>query len=158
MYLISLFSNTLDGLKQPILKYDPQNFGKENATTDFNWDWYNDHPWLEYSVEDKTATCYACQKIPCKEFVFSNWKRPEALIKHQKSQDRDIAIARWIAFSENIRRKTSIAKQLDNKQREKNQRIREYLRVLIECLVFTAQQNIAERGYRKDWYVMGSSP
>ena len=31
MYSISLSSNTLDGLKQPILKYDPQNFRKENA-------------------------------------------------------------------------------------------------------------------------------
>ena len=66
-------------------------------------------------------------------------------------------MAKWIAFSENIRRKTSIAKQLDDKRREEVQQNREYLRVLIECLVFTAQQNIAQRGHREGRHDIGSS-
>ena len=116
---VSLSNDTLDGPKQPILKsYNPKKFGNENATRDFNSKWYNDHPWLEYSVEDKTASCHACQKFICKEFVFSNWKKPERLIKRHKSQDHGIAMAKWIAFSGNIRRKISIAKQLDDKRRE----------------------------------------
>ena len=59
--------------------------------------------------------------------------------------------------SKNIRRKNSIAKQLDDKRREEVQRNREYLRVLIECLVVTAQQNIARRGHREDRNDIGSS-
>ena len=151
-------NDTLDGPKQPILKsYDLKKFGNENATRDFNSKWYNDHPWLEYSVVGKTAACYVCQKFICKEFVFSNWKKPERLMKHHKNQDHGIAMAKWIAFSENIRRKTYIAKQLDEKRREEVQRNREYLRVSVECLVFTVQQNIAQRGHREGRHDIGSS-
>ena len=54
MYLLSLFNNNSDNPQQPILKsYGPKKIGKEIATKDFNSNWYNDHPWLEYSVEDK---------------------------------------------------------------------------------------------------------
>ena len=66
-------------------------------------------------------------------------------------------MAKWIAFSENIRRKTYIAKQLDEYRREEVQRNREYLRVSIECLVFTIQQNIAQRGHREGRHDIGSS-
>ena len=59
-------------------------------------------------------------------------------------------MAKWIAFRENKRKNTSIAKQLDNQHRVEVQHNREYLRVIIECLVFTAQQNIAQRGHRED--------
>ena len=70
--------DTLDAPKQPILKsYDPRKFG--NDIRDFNADWYNDHPWLEYSVEAKTASCYACKTYNGKNFTFSNWKKPERL-------------------------------------------------------------------------------
>ena len=47
-------------------------------------------------------------------------------------------MAKWIAFSENMQMETSIAKQLDDKRMKEFQQNREYLRVLIECLVFTA--------------------
>ena len=66
-------------------------------------------------------------------------------------------MAKWIAFSTNIRRKTSIAKQLDHKRMEEVRQNREYLRVLIEYLMFTAQKNIAQRGNRKDRLDIGSS-
>ena len=78
-------------------------------------------------------------------------------MKHNKSQDHGIAMAQQIAFSENIRRETSIAKQLDDKRRGKVQRNREYLRVLIEFLVFTAQENIAQRGHHKGRHDIASS-
>ena len=92
---VSLSNDTLDCSKQPILKsYDPKKFGNENATRDFNSKEYNDHPWLAYSVEDKTASCYACQKFICKEFVISNWKKPERFIKHHKSQSHGITMAK----------------------------------------------------------------
>ena len=79
---------------------------------------------------------------------------PERFIKHNKSQDHGITMTNWIAFSENIRRKTSLGKQIDNKGREKVKWNREQLRVLIECLVFTAQPYYStERAlWRPTWY------
>ena len=59
-------------------------------------------------------------------------------------------MAKWIAFRENKGKNTSIAKQLDNQRRVEVQHNREYLCVIIECLVFTAQQNIAQRGHGED--------
>ena len=81
----STSDDTLDGPKQ---------LGNENATIDFNSNWYNGHSWLEYLVEDKTTYCYKCQKFICKEFVFSNLKKAERLIKHLKDQDHSIAMAK----------------------------------------------------------------
>ena len=141
----------MDAPKQPILKsYDSRKFGYDIYIRDFNADWYNDHPWLEYSVEAKIASYYACKTYIGKNFTFSNWKKPEHLMKHHKSQDHGVAMAKWIAFRENKRKNTSVAKQLDNQHRVEVQHYREYLRVIIECLVFTAQQNIAQRGHRED--------
>lgn len=54
-------------------------------------------------------------------------------------------MSRWIAFRENLQRRTSIANQPDEKQRKEVQQNREHLRVLIENLVLTAQQKIAQR-------------
>ena len=71
-------------------------------------------------------------------------------MKHHKRQDLGVAMAKWIAVRENKRKNTSTAKQLDNQHRVEVQHNREYLRVIIECLVFTAQQNIAQRGHRED--------
>lgn len=114
-------------------------------TEDFNSNCYNGHPWLEYSVEDKTASCYTCKTLMCKEFVFSNWTKSKRLKKHHKSQEHGVAMSRWIAFRENLQRRTSIANQPDEKQRKEVQQNREHLRVLIEYLVLTAQQKIAQR-------------
>ena len=54
-------------------------------------------------------------------------------------------MSRWIAFRENLQRRTSIANQPDEKQRKEVQQNREHLRVLIEYSVLTAQQKIAQR-------------
>ena len=44
---------------------------------------------------------------------------PERFIKHNKSEDPGITMTNSIAFSENIRSKTSLGKQIDDKGREK---------------------------------------
>ena len=121
--------------------YNPKKFGNKNGTRDFNSNWYNDHPWLGYLVEDKTALSYVCKKFICIELAFLNWKKPEHLLKHHKIQDYGVAMAKFIAFSKSMWRKTSIAKQIDDKWKEKVQQNREFQCVLIACLVFSVQQN-----------------
>ncbi|XP_022792206.1 uncharacterized protein LOC111331365 [Stylophora pistillata] len=64
---------TSDGPQQPVLsEYNPQNFGNETFTRDFQPKWFKPYPWLNYSVDRKVGTCYVCST-----FTFSNWKKPE---------------------------------------------------------------------------------
>lgn len=52
---------TSDGPQQPVLReYNSQNFGKETFTRDFQPKWFKQYPWLNYSVDRKVGTCYAC--------------------------------------------------------------------------------------------------
>ena len=88
-------------------------------------------------VESQAASCYACKIIVNKyDFVFSNWKKMEWLMKHHKSSDHRIAMAKW-------QHNTSIAKQLDTAHKEAVKWNRDYRHVIIKCLAFTAQENIA---------------
>ena len=45
---------------------------------------------------------------------------------------------------------TNINIELQNLDRKSEQENRAYLRVIIKCLALAAQQNIAQRGHRKD--------
>ena len=50
-----------DGPQQPVLReYNPQNFGNETFTRNFQLKWFKQYPWLNYSVNRKVVTCYAC--------------------------------------------------------------------------------------------------
>ena len=72
---------TSEGPQQPALReYNPQRFGNETFTRDFQPKWFKQYPWLNYSVDGKVATCYACSTFfKNNAFTFSNWKKPERL-------------------------------------------------------------------------------
>lgn len=44
---------------QPITKFPTTLFGSKRRS--FNRAWYQKYPWLEYSVKNNTAFCYACR-------------------------------------------------------------------------------------------------
>ena len=135
--------------QQPILKhYNPKKFGSESFSRDFNPAWYKRYPWLSYDFETKKACCYPCQKyLNAHDFTFDNWKKPERLTKHHKSDNHQTAMAKWIDSRANKKRNTSILSKLQESHKHDVQENREYLKVIIECLMFTAQQNIAQRGH-----------
>lgn len=135
--------------QQPILKhYNPKKFGSESFSRDFNPVWYKRYPWLSYDFETKKACCYPCQKyLNAHDFTFDNWKKPERLTKHHKSDNHQTAMAKWIDSRANKKRNTSILSKLQESHKHDVQENREYLKVIIECLMFTAQQNIAQRGH-----------
>ena len=56
-------------------------------------------------------------------------------------------MAKWIDSRANKKRNTSILSKLQESHKHDVQENREYLKVIIECLMFTAQQNIAQRGH-----------
>ena len=135
--------------EQPILKcYDPKKFGSESFSRDFNPAWYKRYPWLSYDFETKKACCYPCQKyLNAHDFTFDNWKKPERLTKHHKSENHQTAMTKWIDSRANKKRNTSILSKLQESHKQNVKENRDYLKVIIECLMFTAQQNIAQRGH-----------
>ena len=138
-----------EGPQQPILKcYDPKKFGSESFSRDFNPAWYKRHPWLSYNCETKTACCYPCQKyLNAHDFTFDNWKKIERLTKHHKSENHQTAMAKWIDSRANKKKNTSILSKLQESHKQYVKENRDYFKVIIECLMFTAQQNIAQRGH-----------
>ena len=109
---------------------------------------YKRYPWLSCNCETKKACCYLCQKyLNFHDFTFDNWKKLERLTKHHKSEDHLTAMAKWIGSRANKKRNTSILSKLQQSHKQYVKENRGYLKVIIECLMFTAQQNIAQRGH-----------
>ncbi|XP_066964231.1 zinc finger MYM-type protein 1-like [Macrobrachium rosenbergii] len=59
-------------------------------------------------------------------------------------------MSKWIALKRNKRQETSVLVQLDNAHRDMVQKNGAYLRVIVESILFTAQQNIPQRGHSED--------
>ena len=137
-----------EGPQQPILKcYDPKKFGSESFSRDFSPAWYK-HPWLSYNCETKTACCYPCQKyLNAHDFTFDNWKKIERLTKHHKSENHQTAMVKWIDSRANKKKNTSTLSKLQESHKQYVKENRDYFKVIIECLMFTTQQNIAQRGH-----------
>ena len=94
--------------------------------------------------------CFACAKFEKDtSFVYTNWKKPTKLTKHGKSENHVRAMTRWAQFKAMQKKKTSILRQLNSAHQEHVASNRQYLQVIIECLMFTAQQNLATRGHEE---------
>ena len=124
----------------------------------FQTTWYEQFPWLEYSPKLDAAFCFCCRlyaaKMPgCAEpaFVFSgmkNWRK--ALGKDGKltcHAQSNIHKNTWTMWMEAKSQPCSVAAQLDSAYRQQVKKNREYLKCIIETLVFLAKHNIAIRGH-----------
>lgn len=59
-------------------------------------------------------------------------------------------MTKWINYKSNKKRQTSVLTQLDNQHKQKVLQNRDFMKVIIECLMYTAQQNIGQRGHEED--------
>ena len=141
-----------EGPLQPVLReYKPQKFGNETFTRDFKAQRFKQYPWLSYSIDRKVGTCYVCSKfMNDNTFTFCNWKKTERLTKHHQSEAHSLAMTKWLEYRQMQRKSSSIISIIDDGHRNYVKRNREFLRVIIECLFYTAQQNIAQRGHEED--------
>ena len=107
---------TSEGPQQPTLcEYNPQRFGNETFTRDFQPKWFKQYPWLNYSVDGKVATCYACSTfLKDNAFTFSNWKKPERLTKHHQSDAHSLAMTKWLEYRQMERKSSSIISIIDD--------------------------------------------
>ena len=141
-----------EGPLQPVLReYKPQKFGNETFTRDFKAQWFKQYPWLSYSIDRKVGTCYVCSKfMNDNTFTFCSWKKTERLTKHHQSEAHSLAMTKWLEYRQMQRKSSSIISIIDDGHRNYVKHNREFLRVIIECLFYTAQQNIAQRGHEED--------
>ena len=75
-----------------------------------------------------------------RNFSFRDWKKPERLNKH--------AMTKWI-FSKNLDSGESVIDLLDSHHKDSVKANKQYMEIIIESLVATAQQNIAQRGHEE---------
>ena len=68
-----------DAPQQPMLsKYNPRTFGNEDFQRDFQSAWYKQYPWLNYSIANHEANCFACERFMSdRSFKFTNWNKTE---------------------------------------------------------------------------------
>ena len=143
----------IEGPQQPLLKiYERKQLGNESFTRDFNPEWYKRHPWLSYDTTTNKAHCFACHMFLTEKdsFSFDNWKKPERLVKHHKSEKHQRAMEMWMSSRANKKRNSSVLSQLHEAHDQSVKENRKYLQVIIECLMYTAQQNIAQRGHAEE--------
>ncbi|XP_066941052.1 zinc finger MYM-type protein 1-like [Macrobrachium rosenbergii] len=142
----------LHGPNQPILgEYHRKRLPNEKGTRDFNPDLFKKYPWTSFQMSTKSIVCFPCEKfLRDHSFAFSNWEKPERLAKHAQSNSHKLAMSKWIALKINKRQEISVLVQLDNAHRDMVKKNRAYLRVTVESILFTAQQNIPQRGHSED--------
>lgn len=137
--------------KQPVLpEYPGTKFSSESFTRRFQPDWYKKYPWLSYDVEKDVCVCFACIEFgKDASFVFKNWKKPSKLTKHSQSENHVSYMTKRLQFKAMERKNSSVLQQLSSAHKEQVKINRKYLQVIIECLIFTAMQNIAVRGHEE---------
>lgn len=130
-----------------------------NRQRSFREEWYREFKWLEYSVSNDGAYCYACRlfgKItpnfnngrnalicPC---GFNNWKRSlDSFREHSKTVAHSDSLSRYYAFQDtktngNILSQLSLGHEKDVEER------RQYLSRMVEITRFLSSQGLAFRG------------
>ncbi len=83
-------------------------------------------------------------------FSFDNWKKPERLAKHHKSEKHQTAMEMWMSSRANKKHNCSVLSQLHEDHQQSVKENRDYLKVIIESLMYTAQQNVAQRGHEEE--------
>ena len=99
---------TLDsGPSRPIL----DKYVRNAAGRSFHSEWYTHYEWVEYSMVQNKAYCFACRhfststsksELAFRANGYSNWKKAYTTIngfsKHDKSKDHKSAIQRWVDY------------------------------------------------------------
>lgn len=124
----------------------------------FKSEWYGRFPWLEYSLVKDAVFCYYCRlhaahKPGCGEDAFtkvgvSNWKNVlDRCLKHESSKVHQTAS---VFHRQSSQQSTSVAKQLSSVHQQQVEKNRQYLRRIVENVLFLGKQGLAFRGHVED--------
>ena len=128
----------------------------------FNPLWYDTYTWLEYSILEDAAYCFACRFFspgPHRDdntFTtsgFKNWKNATGksgkLEKHNTSERHHHAMLAWRDYEANVSQNRSIGSVLNKQRAEQVVKNRHYIKTLLQIIKYCAFQEVAMRGHRE---------
>ena len=142
---------------QPVINFPTTLIGGRPRSCQASW--FQQHPWLEYSLERDSCYCYPCRlfsRDPSDSaFVnpngYHDWKhapgKTGSLYLHANSTTHSNAILAWQQFKLNCQRKTTLTHRLDSLGDQALQMNRHYIKTIAEVILLCARQDIALRGH-----------
>ncbi|CAF3478552.1 unnamed protein product [Rotaria socialis] len=143
---------------RPVLSSYPVNH--ENRS--FQSQWYQNRPWLEYSIKNDSAYCYCCrhfgESVQTKCFQsdafttgFNAWRRAlekdRGFDKHVKSILHITAAKNYDGYKNRLQSNTSVINLLDKSRTELIKQNRAKLMKICSTILLCARQMIALRGH-----------
>ncbi|KAK6179088.1 hypothetical protein SNE40_011524 [Patella caerulea] len=127
-------------------------FAQNSQGRRFNPDWYNTHPWLEYSVGKRQAFC-----CPCRHFAGSStsgvsggaflsegedgWgkgtglnKKDNQLLKHEHSQGHEVSVVRYNSCRQTEKSGKTVMDFLDEGHRKAVKTNSDYIKIIADVL------------------------
>lgn len=139
--------------------YQPVNisFPRTSGRT-FRQEWYKSYERLEYSQELDSAFCFYCRAFPTvgmeTAFVscgFKKWgKANQRFSIHQKSNSHKEAFCKVNGYKQSISSSGNIIGLIDKNHSKVVSDNRNYLKNILETLLYCAKQGIAIRGHEED--------
>ena len=95
-------------------EYPKSKFHKETLTRQLNSDFYKFYPWTSYSAAYNYCIFYPCTRFNQDiSFMYSNWKKPTKLVKHNKSQKASTQYGKTSKLKASEKTNTSVIVKLD---------------------------------------------
>ena len=144
-----------DGPKQPLLSLFPTHkIGDHNRS--FQADWYNNYPFIEYSVQRDSAFCFPCricsngQGNADKAFTHNgvnDWKKfREKLTNYVSSSEHISCCEKWALYRYSTI-SGPITSQLSNAHLKAVEENKIYVAKLVDIIKFLSKQGLAFRGH-----------
>ncbi|XP_076050230.1 uncharacterized protein LOC143030881 [Oratosquilla oratoria] len=143
----------------PDLKKYPSHM-QGGQTRSFNKRWYQQYSWLEYSAVKDAAYCFACRHFITSNLGraeqsfthngFKNWKKATMSLKaHDTSACHKFAMQAWGEFKLQKVTGATIYQAIDAGHDKTVAENRRYIRAVIDVLLYTACQNVAQGGHKE---------
>ena len=141
---------------QPIKSsYVSRSFGKSSRS--FNQVWFRQFNWLEYSVQEDRAYCFACRffatgndkNVVFTKIGFMDWKHALGakgiLTLHDVSKSHKQAMITWQQAK--MYAETSVIDMLGHNRKKQIEKNRHYMKTIAKILLLCCRQEIALRGH-----------
>ncbi|XP_025410974.1 zinc finger MYM-type protein 1-like isoform X1 [Sipha flava] len=158
--------NLNSGPRQPILKeYPKTKFGSQNRG--FTPSYFSEFNWLEYSVRKDSVFCFPCRIFGTAHLTentftvigFKNWKKlcgsrdsktkKSKLSLHASTINHINCMSRWLEYKNSLKQGSIISK-LSTAYKEHIDKNRQYIKCLIDIVIFLGRQGLPFRGHREN--------
>ena len=140
----------------PIREYG----GSSKRRSSFQVSWYNEFPWIEYSIERDAVFCFPCRFFgvaPDNSLTlvgFCDWKHAKGKSGTLTSHDRFCskhhdAVLSWQSFKSSVSNNSSVVACMSRGRQKTVEENRAYVRAILESILYLCQQGLPLRGHRE---------